>query len=522
MARPDVGALTQPSSALITINALWFTSLILSLSASCIGLIVRQWLNHFISPIPADPIASTYIHCLRWYMGFVAWHVSGTLSILPILLQLAVILFLVGLIVLLWSLSFAIAGIATPLVVLLFCFITWTTLVPIWKPKCPYKSPQALFACWTVDWIHSLYRWLLGCGAKVLDKIPGFPKSRAHDVLDHLKDRADGHRKVYRTWISQEQGIVEDFVRDVVERCMKDQDQHDAHDSVALRRFQRFTEEMQQPLTYAGRDAVGKITIDSASQIPDRFVCEFATTTGEWLVHNVPLTRGSLVQLVTLANRVYHQDDEHKRAIGKVLNLMLRRQPLVLALIMDDWHAEVDGSSLVDHEFVDYMIGFARWNLDEATTIIKKAIRDQSGSHHSAWQRGRIVAAEHSCSLAMQFTNLLPTPCIHANLQRKLEDFERDLWKWRNLTVDLNMKTVTQPANKYFQHIQRRIKAYHQITLEPEPAIRRNMQEQLEKAERRMAGSKIRAEQPPASGPSSSSSCSSPSPSSSTSTTPAQ
>ncbi|OCH84573.1 hypothetical protein OBBRIDRAFT_741355, partial [Obba rivulosa] len=132
----------QPSSVWTLISCLWFTSLILSLSASSISLIVRQWLNHFTSPTPSDPICSTYIHCLRWYMGFLAWHVPGTLNILPLLLQLALIFFLVGLVILTWTLSAIVAAVTTPLVIILLSFLAFTTLAPIWKTKCPYKSPQ--------------------------------------------------------------------------------------------------------------------------------------------------------------------------------------------------------------------------------------------------------------------------------------------------------------------------------------------------------------------------------------------
>ncbi|OCH84579.1 hypothetical protein OBBRIDRAFT_764103 [Obba rivulosa] len=489
LANPNGIALDGPSAALTAINTLWFSSLILSLSASCIGLIVRQWLNHFISPTPADPVSSTYIHCLRWYMGFVAWHVSGTLSVLPILLQLAVILFLVGLVIMLWTLNFVVVGFTMPLVVALFCFITFTTLVPIWKPKCPYKSPQALFACWTVDWLHRFYRWLLECAAKAAAKVPRFADSRAAALLTHLLERAGESRKVYRTWISQEQSIVEEFVNDVVVPCLADQ--QDSNDMLTLRRFQRFTKEMQQPLTYAGRDAVGKITIDAASQIPDRVVCEFAMTTGEWLVHNVPLNRTSLVRLVTLANRVYHQDEAHKKAIGHLVTMILRRQPLVLSLIMDDWHADVDDGSPVDHEFVDFMINDALFRLGRATELLD----EHPDRPPLPSQRQAINTAELACNLAMQLATLLPTPCLHAHLQGALREFEKGLRQWRARTADLQIGSMAQPAAKFFQHLHRRVRAHAALLAEENAPIRASALAQLGTAERRMTGSKARAEQ---------------------------
>ncbi|OCH93745.1 hypothetical protein OBBRIDRAFT_700667, partial [Obba rivulosa] len=125
----------------IAINVLWFTSLVLVLSAASIGIVVRQWLNYFVSPTSSDSKHSAYIHCLRYNEGLLPWSVPEILSALPVLLQAALAFFLVGLVILLWTLNHVVALITSFFVASLFLFSAYCTTRPYFKPYCPYKSP---------------------------------------------------------------------------------------------------------------------------------------------------------------------------------------------------------------------------------------------------------------------------------------------------------------------------------------------------------------------------------------------
>ncbi|KAF8640286.1 hypothetical protein AX16_010181 [Volvariella volvacea WC 439] len=102
--------------------------------------------------LPKDAIP---IRQLR-YRGLKAWRVPQIISALPILLQVAVILFFIGILDLLWTLNRTVAGIVTcvvafPLIVLFFTAVapalqafTISTIDPQRIiAQCPYKSPQA-------------------------------------------------------------------------------------------------------------------------------------------------------------------------------------------------------------------------------------------------------------------------------------------------------------------------------------------------------------------------------------------
>lgn len=62
---------------------------------------------------------------------------------LPILLQLSLAMFFIGLLFQLWSLDILIAQISTALVVITLTFLIGTSLLPAFFRSCPYRSPQA-------------------------------------------------------------------------------------------------------------------------------------------------------------------------------------------------------------------------------------------------------------------------------------------------------------------------------------------------------------------------------------------
>lgn len=132
----------QPSSSTIVINTLWFSSLICSLAAASIGILLKQWLNHLASRVTSPSRQSARIRQYR-HAGFKKWKVVQMMTLLPVLLQLALALFLIGLVELLWTFERAVAIIATILVTALLLFSLVTAVLPAIWGDCPYKSPQA-------------------------------------------------------------------------------------------------------------------------------------------------------------------------------------------------------------------------------------------------------------------------------------------------------------------------------------------------------------------------------------------
>ncbi|KAL1945540.1 hypothetical protein VTO73DRAFT_2391 [Trametes versicolor] len=137
-----------PRSA-VWLNALWFSGLILSLSSASVGIMVKQWLNEYSSGVSGTsrPVARVRQYRLN---NLRTWRVEDIIGVIPILLQLALALFLTGMLILLWTLHETVAAIASTLVGLLAVFTVVTTLLPLVNHKCSYLTPQirAVNAAW--------------------------------------------------------------------------------------------------------------------------------------------------------------------------------------------------------------------------------------------------------------------------------------------------------------------------------------------------------------------------------------
>ncbi|KAL6301864.1 hypothetical protein BKA93DRAFT_441342 [Sparassis latifolia] len=130
------------SASSIRINSLWFSSLICSLSAASMGILVKQWLHQYLSDMSVSRRGARTMQSRR--EGLAEWRVAIIVMVLPMLLQAALWLFLANLLELLWTLHRTVAIVATVFVTILAALQLTSTILPAFVSKCPYRSPHAL------------------------------------------------------------------------------------------------------------------------------------------------------------------------------------------------------------------------------------------------------------------------------------------------------------------------------------------------------------------------------------------
>lgn len=88
------------------INALWFLSLIFSLAAGLFGILVKQWIREYMqwNSALAPPRDNVLVRQIR-FEAWNRWNVPATIAAIPALLELALVFFICGLVILLWTLD---------------------------------------------------------------------------------------------------------------------------------------------------------------------------------------------------------------------------------------------------------------------------------------------------------------------------------------------------------------------------------------------------------------------------------
>jgi hypothetical protein len=153
-----------PSSAVRWVNALFFVSLVLSLAAALFGILAKQWLREYMQwnsslGAPRENVLVRQIRIEAWE----AWNVAATIASVPALLEFAMVLFLIGVVILLWTLDDVVAIVVTVFVSLFLSVISTFTILPIFARRCPYKSPTT-WACVVASSyvsypVRALLRW---------------------------------------------------------------------------------------------------------------------------------------------------------------------------------------------------------------------------------------------------------------------------------------------------------------------------------------------------------------------------
>ncbi|KAF8650332.1 hypothetical protein AX16_005294 [Volvariella volvacea WC 439] len=203
----------------VIVNILWFLSLSISLSTVLVGILCLQWIREY--QRDAHHLTAMEALLLRQhrYVGLTGWKVPQIISVLPVLLQLSVLLFFVGLYHFLWELDHIVAAAIMPVMCIVTLVLFGTALAPIVqrtfndgsvlpRVQCPYISPQAWLCYLMVDrprkgftkWWMMLANWL----ARALQLLPNDTLPAAlRDMIDLTShpDAQTSDQVCFQSWI---------------------------------------------------------------------------------------------------------------------------------------------------------------------------------------------------------------------------------------------------------------------------------------------------------------------------------
>jgi hypothetical protein len=138
---PDFPEEFRAQTSDIQVNICWLLSLLLSLLAAFFGILFKQWIRTYIKWTGVIPEREAVILRQYRYENLESWKLGMILTMLPVLLQVSVILFVIGLLDFMWNINFAVGKIITVFGVLGLTVVTAVTVFPLFSETCPYRSP---------------------------------------------------------------------------------------------------------------------------------------------------------------------------------------------------------------------------------------------------------------------------------------------------------------------------------------------------------------------------------------------
>ncbi|KAF7357334.1 Zf-C3HC-domain-containing protein [Mycena sanguinolenta] len=135
----------SPSSTVIIVIALWFVSLVLSLLSALFSIFIKQWLHTYDK---WTEVAHTNLQqgiMLRGFYqaSFKHWRIPAIFTALGVLLQVALLLFVIGLVAYLWTLNFVVSSVLSFFALIMIVLSAVVIFLPVAYEDCPYKFPLA-------------------------------------------------------------------------------------------------------------------------------------------------------------------------------------------------------------------------------------------------------------------------------------------------------------------------------------------------------------------------------------------
>ncbi|KAJ7052904.1 hypothetical protein C8F01DRAFT_1032735, partial [Mycena amicta] len=139
-----------PTQAALICNALWFISLCLSLTCALLATLVEQWAREFLhkSDARSSPVRRARIVSFL-YFGLQRFRMHTVVDMIPLLLHIALFLFLAGLVTFLVPVNRIVMGLVCAMLLLFVFLYGLLTVLPLTYLDCPFSTPISV-SLWSI------------------------------------------------------------------------------------------------------------------------------------------------------------------------------------------------------------------------------------------------------------------------------------------------------------------------------------------------------------------------------------
>jgi len=139
---PYVPADFSPPEHIVIVNALFYASLGVMLLAAFIAMLIKSWVREFDRGLRAMSVPEQRAKTREFrYLGMERWKLREMVGILPLLIQISILLFAIGLVLFLFHVSMPSFGVTTAILGIGIVYFAMTTSISVFVTSSPFHSP---------------------------------------------------------------------------------------------------------------------------------------------------------------------------------------------------------------------------------------------------------------------------------------------------------------------------------------------------------------------------------------------
>jgi len=139
---PYVPADFSPPEHIVVVNALFYASLGFMVLAAFIAMLIKSWVREFDRGLRAMSLPEQRAKTREFrYLGMERWKLPGMVDTLPLLIQISLLLFSIGLVIFLFHISTPSFGVTTTILGIGILYYVMTTSISVVVSSSPFHSP---------------------------------------------------------------------------------------------------------------------------------------------------------------------------------------------------------------------------------------------------------------------------------------------------------------------------------------------------------------------------------------------
>jgi len=155
---PYVAPDFSPPEHIVIVNALFYASLGVMILAAFIAMLIKSWVREFDRGLKAMSLPEQRAKTREFrYLGMERWKLPEMVGALPLLIQISLLLFSIGLVLFLFHISKPSFGVTTVILGIGICYYTTTTSISVLATSSPFRSPLSRTLATMYQRVHSYF-----------------------------------------------------------------------------------------------------------------------------------------------------------------------------------------------------------------------------------------------------------------------------------------------------------------------------------------------------------------------------